>query len=109
MKEVALRKVPIEIVERQLLGFTHAESGRILAEPWRLPADISDVIEYHAAPEKQKTDKSLTALVQITGLACHSCGLGLGYEVVEQVPELDEVWSIIQRGRLLRRGASRNC
>lgn len=61
MKEVALRKVPIEIVERQLLGFTHAESGRILAEPWRLPADISDVIEYHAAPEKQKTDKSLTA------------------------------------------------
>ncbi|HEY2120885.1 MAG TPA: HDOD domain-containing protein [Candidatus Acidoferrum sp.] len=42
--------VPIETVEQQILGFTHSESARILAEKWRLPVIISEVIEFHHQP-----------------------------------------------------------
>ena len=31
---------PLELVEQRILGFTHAESGRILAELWRLPVEF---------------------------------------------------------------------
>ncbi|HKE06906.1 MAG TPA: hypothetical protein VKB48_03700 [Candidatus Acidoferrum sp.] len=30
-------------------GFTHVETGRILAEPWSLPVELAEVIEYHIA------------------------------------------------------------
>jgi HD-like signal output (HDOD) protein len=32
---------------QEVLGFTHCESGRILADIWKLPADISETIEFH--------------------------------------------------------------
>lgn len=71
---------PLEEVEQNILGFTHAESGRILAELWRLPVELAEVIEHHADPQKQDTPNDVTALVHVADLACLKLGLGYGYQ-----------------------------
>ena len=47
LKEAVHSKRPLEQVEHSSMGFTHAESGRTLAELWRLPVELAEVIEHH--------------------------------------------------------------
>jgi hypothetical protein len=45
--EKALREqIPLDEAEQATLGFTHSDSGRILAEAWKIPIDISDALNY---------------------------------------------------------------
>ncbi len=84
---------PLEQVEQSILGFTHAESGRILAELWRLPVEMAEVIEHHSEPRKQKTPNDMTALVHVADLACLRMGLGYGYEPDSQEESsLPRIW-----------------
>jgi putative nucleotidyltransferase with HDIG domain len=66
--------------ERQNLGFTHGESGSILARSWKLPAAIVDVIEWHHDLEQAPKREALIALVHLGDLLCRMRGLGYGYE-----------------------------
>jgi putative nucleotidyltransferase with HDIG domain len=43
--------------EQEMIGFTHALIGRLLAENWKLPARIQAAIAYHHSPD-QDGDKS---------------------------------------------------
>ena len=81
LEEATRGKDPIDKVEQRILGFTHAESGRILAEIWRLPVEVAEVIEYHVHPEEQKSPNDVTAIVSIADQICRKCGLGYGYEI----------------------------
>lgn len=81
LEEATRKKGPIDEVEQRILGFTHAESGRILAEIWRLPVEVAEVIEYHVHPEEQKSPNDVTAIVSIADQICRKCGLGYGYEI----------------------------
>jgi HD-like signal output (HDOD) protein len=81
LEEAMRKKVPIEDVEQNILGFSHAESGRILAELWRLPVDLSEVIEHHCRPQDQKSPSDVTLLVHAADLACQKLGMGYGYEL----------------------------
>jgi len=58
--------------ERQNLGFTHGESGIILARSWKLPAAIVDVIEWHHDLEQAPKRDALIALVHL-GIYCAGC------------------------------------
>jgi hypothetical protein len=41
----------LEELELELLGYDHAEVGDILAQRWKLPADIQDAVaRHHSAP-----------------------------------------------------------
>ncbi len=84
---------PLEQVEQSVLGFTHAESGRILAELWRLPVELAEVIEHHLDPRKQKTPNDVTELVHAADLACLNLGLGYGYQPDPQEDtSLPHIW-----------------
>ncbi len=86
--------VPLEIAEQRILGFTQAETGRILAEKWRLPAIISDTIEYHINPQEQPVHSELTAIVHRAELFCQRHGLGYGYELSEENSQSPEqIWN----------------
>jgi putative nucleotidyltransferase with HDIG domain len=63
LEEAAEEKASLEEVEQRLLGFTHAESGRILAELWKLPLGIAEVIEHHHHPARAKPLNEDTILV----------------------------------------------
>jgi len=81
LEEATREKGAIDEVEHRILGFTHAESGRILAELWRLPVEVGEVIEYHVHPEEQKTPNEVTVIVSVADQISRKCGLGYGYEL----------------------------
>lgn len=72
-------ETPLCEVEQEVLGFSHCESGRILADIWKLPSSISAVIEFHHFPPKEGDDVELTAIVYLADLLCRLRGLGYGY------------------------------
>jgi HD-like signal output (HDOD) protein len=78
-EEAVADKIPIEVVEQRVLGFTHGETGKILAERWRLPLIISETIEYHHHPQDQQVPQHVTLLVHAADLFCQEFGLGYGY------------------------------
>jgi HD-like signal output (HDOD) protein len=96
LDETVRDKSPIEVAEQRILGFTHCESGRILAELWRLPLDVSEVIEFHHNPSAQKPKDEVTAMVQVADLLCWANGLGYGFgSATRQSKTLDEAWEIL--------------
>lgn len=93
LEEARQKKVPMEEVEKSILGFSHAESGRILAELWRLPVDLSEVIEYHCHPRDQKPPSDITLLVHVADLASQKLGMGYGYELAsDDASSLTRIW-----------------
>jgi HD-like signal output (HDOD) protein len=77
--------IPLHEAERATLGFTHCDSGGLLAEKWGLPASIIDVIAHHHLPSESLHEPGLVALVHIADLLCRMSGLNYGYMEQRQV------------------------
>jgi len=88
MDEAVRDHSPVLPIEQRILGFTHAESGRILADLWRLPHKVAEVIEFHHCPERQTTNNETTLLVQLASQLCWRFGLGYGYSLIERHQDL---------------------
>lgn len=71
--------IPLHEAEQSVLGFTHCESGKLLAERWELAPDLSEVIALHHKPEKSLNHSALVALVAVADLLCRLSGLGHGH------------------------------
>jgi HD-like signal output (HDOD) protein len=82
--------IPLHEAEERVLGFTHCESGRILAERWDLPPDLVEVISLHHTPQKSQNQSGLVALVGISDLLCRLSGLNYGYVEERQVSLVEE-------------------
>jgi HD-like signal output (HDOD) protein len=76
---------PLHESEQRLLGFTHCDSGSLLAESWGLAPDLIEVVTHHHSPEKSSQDSGLVALVHIADLLCRMSGLNYGYAEQRQV------------------------
>ncbi len=50
--------ISLHEAEQRSLGFTHCESGRLLAENWGLSPDLVEVVTHHHAPEKSERSKT---------------------------------------------------
>jgi HD-like signal output (HDOD) protein len=75
------RRCDITIVEEELLGFTHCQSGSLLAEQWKLGAPIQQTIRHHHAKAPGESDhSSLVALITFSDRVCRRHGVGYGYE-----------------------------
>jgi HD-like signal output (HDOD) protein len=73
------REIPLHEAELEVLGVTHAESGGMLAQRWRLAPELITVISGHHTPELVGEHRSLVALVNIADLLCRMRNLGYGY------------------------------
>jgi HD-like signal output (HDOD) protein len=82
--------IPLHEAEERSLGFTHCDSGRLLAESWELPSDLIEVITHHHSPEKSSQSAALVALVHIADLLCRMSGLNYGYLEARQVNLFDD-------------------
>jgi HD-like signal output (HDOD) protein len=71
---------PLDEQEKLTLGFTHCESGVILAKTWQLPDAVCEVIEWHHDMEHAPSNNPLIALVHLGDLLCRLRGLGYGYD-----------------------------
>lgn len=96
LEEATQKRLPLEEVEQKVLGFSHGETGRILAELWRLPVELAEVIEHHNDPQRQKPPSDATVLVHAADLACHKLGMGYGYEVeLGEAGSLAGIWEAL--------------
>lgn len=66
----------LTLVEREELGFTHADIGKALAEMWRLPSYLQEVILYHHQPEKALHYPVETAIVHSADVLAHALQFG---------------------------------
>lgn len=71
--------VALDRCEAEHLGFTHSQSGEVLAEHWKFSADLAAVIEFHHAPGSAPLAAPLVSLVHLSDLLCRLRGLGYGY------------------------------
>jgi HD-like signal output (HDOD) protein len=81
--------IPLNEAEQSVLGFTHCESGRLLAERWELSSDLIDVVSLHHTPEQARDHAGLVALVEISDLLCRVSGLNHGYVEKREVNLLE--------------------
>jgi HD-like signal output (HDOD) protein len=82
--------IPLHEAERQILGFTHSDSGRLLAERWELPAELIEVVALHHCSGQSVNHAGLVALVELSDLLCRMSGLNYGYPEKRQVSLMDE-------------------
>lgn len=71
---------PLFDAEKQVLGFTHCNTGKMLADYWSLPGNVNVVIEFHHEPEHAPPPASLPALVNLADSLCGLRGMGYGYD-----------------------------
>ena len=74
--------------ERAVLGFTHAEAGRFLAEQWKLPARLVEVLAHHHHPAEAKVAPREVAVIHVADILARALGLGSGGDGL--VPALDQ-------------------
>lgn len=77
--------IPLHEAEQISMGFTHCDSGRLLAESWGLAPGLIEVVAHHHSPEKASQNAELVALVHIADLLCRMSGLNYGYVEQRQV------------------------
>ncbi|MFY9562147.1 MAG: HDOD domain-containing protein [Terriglobales bacterium] len=82
--------IPLQEAEQQVLGVTHTEVGRILAEKWRMPSDLIQVITWHHDVEEAKEHRALVAVVTLADLLCRMRAVGYGYPEDRQVDFVQE-------------------
>ena len=91
-------ETPLVEVEQRLLGFTHCDSGRILADIRKLPADISNTVEFHHHPVMDAPDSEMTCTVHLADLLCRLRGLGYGYYEAREFDLASEPsWQVLQQ------------
>ena len=84
--------------EYETLGFTHCQSGEVLARFWHFSDDLIEVILCHHNAEEAKLNPALVAIVALADRLCRSAALGVGYTEAQD-PSLswEPDWRILQR------------
>jgi putative nucleotidyltransferase with HDIG domain len=89
-------EIPLGDAELATMGFTHCETGRALAEKWKLADDVIDVIAHHHVVAQSQKAQPLAALVHLSDLLCRMRGLGYGYYERHKVDLVsDPAWAIL--------------
>lgn len=75
-------------LERERLGFDHAELGGALLKKWKIPASIVEPVACHHTPGAAEQFHLETALIHLADIMCEAMEMGQGAE--RGVPPLDE-------------------
>lgn len=96
MERACGEEIPLDEAELATMGFTHCETGRALAEKWKLADDVIEVIANHHAIEQSPKAQAWVALVHLSDLLCRMRGLGYGYYERHMVDLMaDPAWAIL--------------
>jgi putative nucleotidyltransferase with HDIG domain len=92
------QQIPLGEAELAVMGFTHCETGRAIAEQWKLDDEIVQAISFHHDVEHCESAQALVAIVHLCDLLCRMRGLGYGYYERQKADLLyDPAWAILLR------------
>ena len=75
--------------ENQVLGYNHAEIGKLLAEKWNLPVKLVQVIAHHHQPNLAGSFILEASIVHLADIFCRALNLGSGGD--NKIPPLDKL------------------
>jgi putative nucleotidyltransferase with HDIG domain len=76
MNQAASQRIPIFEAERGVFQETHAAVGMWLAEKWRFPPNLVDVIQYHHRTGLTRIAPLETAIVHFSDILVRARGFG---------------------------------
>jgi len=82
-------------IEYQEMGFTHCQSGELVARKWKFADDVVEVILCHHNPAAAVIDPALVAIVALADRACRSSSLGLYKEQAAPAEAWQEDWNLL--------------
>jgi putative nucleotidyltransferase with HDIG domain len=83
--------------EYEALGFTHCQSGEVLARKWNFSEELIEVIRCHHNPAAAVVNPALVAIVALSDRLCRSAYLGMGYvEARDPAACWQSEWKIVK-------------
>ena len=81
--------------ENKVLGYNHAEIGKLLAEQWNLPVRLVQVIAHHHQPYNAGSFAMEAAIVHLADIFCRALNMGYGGD--HKIPPLDtQAWELLK-------------
>lgn len=96
---VTEKKCSIKDAEKEIFGIDHAIAGQILADKWRIPQNIQDIILNHHVGQKARGTNTLLAAVHLGNIIAHILGFGFSGDNLIAQPN-PAIWDTLK----LRRG-----
>ena len=93
----AIRRENILMIraEIRILGYTHAEIGKLLAEKWNLPSKLVQIIAHHHQPTDAGSFAMEAAIVHLADIFCRALNMGSGGD--NKIPPLDRfAWECLK-------------
>ena len=75
-------------VEREVMGYNHAEVGGLLLRQWQLPGNLEDPVKYHHNPTRAPNYPIDSGIVHVADMIVNGMEMGTSGERI--VPPLDE-------------------
>lgn len=98
LRRASEQHVPLHVIEEQVLGFTHCETGQMLSEHWGLSRELVDSVGCHHDVSLLPTAGPLACLVHLSDLLCRVRYLGYGYDEIIGVDlGSDAAWQSLVR------------
>jgi putative nucleotidyltransferase with HDIG domain len=81
--------------ENKVLGYNHAEIGKLLAEQWNLPVKLVQVIAHHHQPNNAGSFAMEAAIVHLADIFCRALNMGYGGD--NKIPPLEpQAWELLK-------------
>jgi putative nucleotidyltransferase with HDIG domain len=88
-------KLLMTTAENKVLGYNHADIGKLLAEKWNLPAKLVQVIAHHHQPVNAGSFALEAAIVHLADIFCRALDMGHGGD--NKIPPLDQAaWETLK-------------
>ncbi len=82
LRRAVEQHAPLHVIEEQVLGFTHCETGQLLCEHWGMSKELVNAARCHHDLSLLPTAGPLACLVHLGDLLCRVRYLGYGYDEI---------------------------
>ncbi|CAB1075088.1 Predicted signal transduction protein [Olavius algarvensis Delta 1 endosymbiont] len=83
------KNILMAIAEENILGYGHAEIGKLLAGKWNLPIKLEQVIAHHHQPASAGSFIKEASIVHVADILCRALDMGYGGD--NKIPPLDHM------------------
>jgi putative nucleotidyltransferase with HDIG domain len=84
---ISKKNILMIAAEYSILGYSHAEIGKLLAEKWNLPAKLVQIIANHHHPNVAGSFALEASIVHLADIFCRALNMGFGGD--NKIPPLD--------------------
>jgi HD-like signal output (HDOD) protein len=96
LRTAAQQQVPLHVIEEQMLGFTHCDTGQMLCEHWGLSKELASAAGCHHDVILLADAGPLACLVHLGDLLCRVRYLGYGYDEIIGIDLGDDAaWQVL--------------